>query len=498
MGELTRMGQVGPDTLCRWWTDMMLPTSAQSERELAEQPQERFAAQQLHALIEQLPAIVWTADTKHRFTSVMGSGLAPLGIEPNLVDLAMFEGLEAGDSAPIVLEAYNRALSGVRSTYSADWRDRSYECTIEPLYEGELIVGAIGVAIDLTDHRRIAHEVFGAYEEAITCIVRAIELRDTVTGAHVARIGDYCALLADAYGLDPRESHAIATASRLHDVGKIAVPDGILLKPDLLTIEERLIIRRHCVVGFEIFAKAQSPILRLAGEIALTHHEWFDGSGYPRGLAGEHIPLAGRVVAIADVFDALTSDRPYRPALTLDDARAVMLSERGTHFDPELLDLFLACGSLAQLFESRHSRRIRKRARDEHGDDVLAAASGVSTTATQPRSRIFAKLAELERREHVVSRRRRLLQRQVDRLYAARPLNQADAERLLELETLEGDVSGERRELHTLIDEVQRAVDARRPGGTISVGLAELADDGTLETLVPHADHIPRPIATGA
>ena len=185
--------------------------------------------------------------------------------------------------------------------------------------------------------------------------VRAIELRDTVTGTHIARIGDYCAILADALGLHPRESHAIATASRLHDVGKIVVPDEILLKPALLTSAERRVIQRHCVIGHEILGKAESPILRLGGEIALTHHEWFDGTGYPQGLAGKRIPLAGRIVAIADVFDALTSNRPYRPALDFDRACKVMLGERGTHFDPDLLDLFLGAEALAQTLAS-HSR----------------------------------------------------------------------------------------------------------------------------------------------
>jgi putative two-component system response regulator len=169
-----------------------------------------------------------------------------------------------------------------------------------------------------------------------------IESRDIVTGQHMERMSAYCAALAQAVGFDSRSCQAIGVASRLHDVGKIGVPDTLLLKEASLTDDERVVIERHCQLGHEILAGAQSEILQLAAEIALTHHEWFDGTGYPHRLSGAAIPLVGRIAAIADVFDALTSRRPYRVALSVETARAEMRAERGTHFDPDLLDLFLA------------------------------------------------------------------------------------------------------------------------------------------------------------
>ena len=141
--------------------------------------------------------------------------------------------------------------------------------------------------------------------------------------------------------MSPEEQHRFAVAARLHDVGTVVVPDRLLLKGGTLDEHELWVMQSHCQAGFEILSPSPSPVLQLAAEIALTHHEWFDGCGYPRGLRGTDIPLAGRIAAIADVFDALTSERPYRAPLTAEAAIEVMVRERGSHFDPELLDLFL-------------------------------------------------------------------------------------------------------------------------------------------------------------
>jgi putative two-component system response regulator len=224
-----------------------------------------------------------------------------------------------------------------------------FECRVEPLHGQTEIDGSIGVAVDVTARSWAERDALFAFDEAVHCIVRAIEERDIVTGAHVERMSDYCALIGDEIGMNVEQRQAIAIASRLHDIGKIAVPDGILLKGGKLTDEERRIMQRHCQVGHDVLAASHSRILRLAAQIALTHHEWFDGSGYPKGLAGEDIPLSGRIAAIADSFDALTSDRPYRPAMPFDEARRVMLEERGTHFDPHLLDVFLSSPGLPRL-----------------------------------------------------------------------------------------------------------------------------------------------------
>jgi hypothetical protein len=308
-----------------------------------------FAEHQLRLLVEQIPAIAWTASAEYRFTSVIGAGLETVGVQPGVLDMDMSAVLGTGQTALASLAAHERALAGEPSSYTASWEGRIYECRVDPLHADDRIVGSIGVAVDVTERRRAEHDALFAYEEAVQSIVRAIEMRDIVTGEHVERMSDYCTLIAEGLGLEPEKRHAIALASRLHDVGKIAVPDGILLKNGPLTSDERQIMQRHCAAGHEILGSSENKILKLAATIALTHHEWWDGSGYPHGLTGPEIPLAGRIAAIADAFDALTTDRPYRSALTIEDAKAVMIEERETHFDPSLLDLFLASDPLARL-----------------------------------------------------------------------------------------------------------------------------------------------------
>jgi hypothetical protein len=302
---------------------------------------EALRAQQLRLLVDQIPAIVWTVDRNDRFTSVMGAGLEPLGARAGRVDIAMRDALAESDALPASIDAHRHALDGKSSRYSASWHGHLFECCVEPLRTGRRTVGSIGVAVDVTNERQAASEALRAYEEGVDCLVRAIESRDVETGQHVARMSCYCSAIAEALGLDSGQCQAIGIASRLHDIGKIGIPDRILLKSVALTRAERAIIERHCRAGWEILAGARSEILQLAAVIALTHHEWFDGSGYPEGLAGAAIPLPGRIAAIADVFDALTSERPYRAVLPVTQARIVMLAERGTHFDPGLLDLFM-------------------------------------------------------------------------------------------------------------------------------------------------------------
>jgi putative two-component system response regulator len=177
-----------------------------------------------------------------------------------------------------------------------------------------------------------------AQEQTVLRLSKAIEWRDPETGAHIERMSQYCGVLAEALQLD---GHAVRLASRLHDVGKIAIPESILLKAEAFTDEERLQIQRHAEVGHRMLSGSGSELLELAGEIAWTHHERYDGSGYPRRLRGQEIPLSGRVAAVADVFDALITSRPYRPAMTVDDAVQEIGSQRGRAFDPEVVDAFL-------------------------------------------------------------------------------------------------------------------------------------------------------------
>jgi response regulator RpfG family c-di-GMP phosphodiesterase len=176
--------------------------------------------------------------------------------------------------------------------------------------------------------------------ETIITLSIAAERRNPETGAHLARMAQYCEIIARGVGLPVAEQELILAAAPLHDMGKIAVPDYILLKPGKLTAAEFTIMKQHTVVGYDILRQSHSNILKLAAEIALTHHEKFDGSGYPRELSGTRIPLAGRICAVSDVFDALTSSRPYKDAWSIDDAVAEVNRNSGHHFDPELVEVF--------------------------------------------------------------------------------------------------------------------------------------------------------------
>lgn len=179
-------------------------------------------------------------------------------------------------------------------------------------------------------------------QELIFRMSRAAEFRDPETGAHIQRMAYYSRLIAKGLGLDDKVQKLILEAAPLHDVGKIGIPDYILLKPGKLTHEEFEVMKGHAQLGHELLDDSGSDILRAGAEIALTHHEKYDGSGYPNGLAGTKIALYGRIVAVADVFDALTSERPYKRAWPLEDARKFLEEGRGKHFDPMCVEAFLA------------------------------------------------------------------------------------------------------------------------------------------------------------
>jgi putative two-component system response regulator len=177
--------------------------------------------------------------------------------------------------------------------------------------------------------------------ETVQRLARAIEFRSRETGEHVERIGSHAALVAARLGLDAERCERISQAAVLHDVGKIGIADEILLKPGRLTEEERAAMEEHSEIGYRLLAGSGIDVLELAAVIARTHHERFDGTGYPRGVAGTDIPIEGRITAVADVFDALTHDRVYRPALPREEALAILHEGRGSHFDPVVLDAFL-------------------------------------------------------------------------------------------------------------------------------------------------------------
>lgn len=182
--------------------------------------------------------------------------------------------------------------------------------------------------------------------EMLVRLARAAEYRDDATGEHVWRVARTCAQIADALGEPAERVEALLRAARLHDVGKIGIPDGILLKPGRLTSAEFEVVKGHCQVGYDLLSGSRSPLVTLAAELALTHHERWDGQGYPRGLAGRAIPLAARILAVADAYDALTHDRAHARAVAPEAAALEIERGRGSQFDPDVVDAFLA------LFES--------------------------------------------------------------------------------------------------------------------------------------------------
>jgi putative two-component system response regulator len=180
-----------------------------------------------------------------------------------------------------------------------------------------------------------------AHSEILERLAAAAEFRDDNTGEHVRRVAERSALLAQRLGLDYQSIDLIRRASTLHDVGKIGIPDAILLKPGRLTAEEFEVVKKHTTIGAKILGASEAPLLHSAEEIACTHHERWDGSGYPMGLAKDDIPISGRIVMVADVFDALTHDRPYKTAWPLHDAVAEVESQAGRQFDPAVVGAFL-------------------------------------------------------------------------------------------------------------------------------------------------------------
>lgn len=225
-----------------------------------------------------------------------------------------------------------------------------------PLFdEGGEITAVGGISVDITAERAAVQlrdeltttqesaieELQLSRQETIEGLTKAIELHDSSTGEHVDRMAAIASFLAAQIGFDSGQIRLLRAAAPMHDVGKIGISAEILCKPGPLTAEERAAMERHTVVGHKIFAHFESELSRVAASIALTHHERFDGSGYPQGLEGDEIPIEGRITAVADVFDALLTDRSYRSALSMDDAIAVMRDGRGTQFDPEIVDVLL-------------------------------------------------------------------------------------------------------------------------------------------------------------
>ena len=189
--------------------------------------------------------------------------------------------------------------------------------------------------------RKATSEIVLRERETVIRLSKAAEYRDPETGAHILRMAHYSELIAKSLGLSPADQELLLEAAPMHDIGKVGIADGILLKPGRLTPEEMEIMKQHAVIGYEILKGSSSKVLQAGAEIAQAHHEKFDGTGYPNGLSGQNIPIFSRIVAVADVFDALTSERPYKKAWSLEQALEHIQSNAGSHFDPACVNAFV-------------------------------------------------------------------------------------------------------------------------------------------------------------
>lgn len=189
--------------------------------------------------------------------------------------------------------------------------------------------------------RKKTEELHETRLQIIRRLGKAAEYKDNETGLHVIRMSKYSHILALAAGMNEDDAELLMNAAPMHDIGKIGIPDSILRKPGKLDDEEFGIMRTHCTIGADVIGEDPSELLQLAKVVALTHHEKWNGFGYPNGLKGDDIPLVGRIVAVADVFDALTSERPYKKAWSVEKTIQLLEEESGNHFDPELIPLFI-------------------------------------------------------------------------------------------------------------------------------------------------------------
>ena len=256
-----------------------------------------------------------------------------------LATLAPWVGSEDGGSLPVIVLAAAGAADARRRARAAGARD----FLAKPLDPTEVVARVENVLTAVrfaTEGGAMSEQLQQTRLESVIRLARLAEYRDDATYEHPARVGRTAALLADKLGLAPDVVSTIRVAAPLHDVGKVGVPDRILLKPGKLTAAEFELMKGHTLIGAEILAGSTWPVLKVAEEIARTHHERWDGTGYPAGLEEDAIPMCGRIVIVADNFDALTHSRPYAEAWDPDRAAAEIRRQSGQHFDPDVVEAF--------------------------------------------------------------------------------------------------------------------------------------------------------------
>lgn len=262
-------------------------------------------------------------------------------------------------------------MTGVddRETATSALRKGAFGYLIKPLDENDVLINVANalerrrlVLLRRDYERRLertvnerTEEIRQTQEEIVLRMVAASEWRDNDTGAHIRRIGEYAAVLSESLGGRGREVEDMRLAAAMHDIGKIGVPDQILLKPGKLTDEEFAIMKRHTTIGAAMIGDSRVPLLKLAKEIALYHHEKWNGSGYPHRVKEEEIPFSARIVAVTDVYDALVHARPYKAAMPEDKAVEIILKDRNSHFQSKIVDCFLECLPEFRAIRERHS-----------------------------------------------------------------------------------------------------------------------------------------------
>ncbi|HEX5928118.1 MAG TPA: HD domain-containing phosphohydrolase [Solirubrobacterales bacterium] len=358
-----------------FWPGQLLITAMNALRqrklEMAQSAHRKALEDRLQTLMDRAPVPIYIKDRERRYLLANQVTHESVGIEPGgLIGLRDADYLSP--EAERVVAASDRKVLDSGNTLQTEEtlrvgdEERTFFSVKFPYVDdaGD-IVGVYGISTDVTGRRQAEllreelaraqvqaiEELTASRQETVERLAKALEMHDGETGRHVNRMATLASFLADRVGLDRDRALLLRTAAPMHDVGKVATPDGILQKQGPLTPPEREEMERHTTVGYEILADSESELLQLAATIALTHHERWDGDGYPQGLAGEQIPIEGRITAVADVFDALLSDRCYRSALSVDDALEVIREGRGTHFDPQVVDALV--GNLDEALAAR-------------------------------------------------------------------------------------------------------------------------------------------------
>ncbi len=327
--------------------------------------------------------------------------------------------VQPGDYLPILVvtgdtsaEAQRRALSmGARDFLTKPLSPADVRLRVRNLLQTRFLQAQLRQYNALLEERVIerTHELEAARLEILDRLARAAEYRDDDTGQHTYRVGRLAARLASTLGLPQDGIELIRRAAPLHDIGKIGVPDAILLKSGPLTEEERAVMQEHTRIGAEILSGSRFPLLQMAEEIARVHHERWDGGGYPDGLRGADIPVAGRIVAVADVFDSLTHERPYKPAWSVKEALKEIETHAGIYFDPEIAEAMLRIGPEAAILAEAVDRTTRREQGDLFRTDVQPDPVAARVRALEDeRDTLRRRVRELE--EKIAARDQRIEQ----------------------------------------------------------------------------------------